>query len=347
MRIEQARAAARQWVAEEGSTLPGFRGAFFHGSIGWLPDDAALPETSDVDVLVVLADGEPPEKVGKFRYRGLLLEVSFLSCDDLRSPEAVLGQYHLAGSFRTASVISDPTGSFTELQRAVAKDFAKREWVYRRCEDAHVRVLHNLRSLKPDDPLHDQVTAWLFATGVTTHILLVAGLRNPTVRRRYEATRDLLIAYGRPDFYEALLALLGADQVTKARAAAHLEVLAAAFDAASAVVKTPFFFAADLSEAARPIAIDGSQEMIAACNQREAIFWMVATYARCLKVLAHDAPEAAYRQHEVGFRRLLADLGISSPADLVRRGADVEAFLPAVWAVAEAIIASNPEIEGA
>jgi hypothetical protein len=62
------------------------------------------------------------------------------------------------------------------------------------------------------------VTAWLFATGVTTHVLLVAGLKNPTVRQRYVATRELLADYGRVDFYETLLELLGCAQMSRARA---------------------------------------------------------------------------------------------------------------------------------
>ena len=71
--VKQVREVARQWVIEEASTLPGFHGAFFAGSINWLPDDAAFPPTSDVDVVVVLADASPPDKPGKFVYRDVLL----------------------------------------------------------------------------------------------------------------------------------------------------------------------------------------------------------------------------------------------------------------------------------
>ena len=81
MTVKDAKEAARQWMMAEGIHLPGFCGAFFHGSIAWLPDDAILPATSDVDVMVVLADADPPEKPGKFRYRDVLLEVSYLSRD--------------------------------------------------------------------------------------------------------------------------------------------------------------------------------------------------------------------------------------------------------------------------
>ncbi len=334
-------------MTEEAGTLPGFHGAFFHGSMNWLPDTAALPSASDVDVMVVLAEPIPSTKLGKFLYRDVLLEVSYLPGDQLRSPDVVLGQYHLAGSFRNASIIADPSGQLTDLQVAVSRDYAKRPWVYRRCEQARDKVLQHLRSLNESEPVHDQVTAWLFATGVTTHVLLVAGLRNPTVRRRYVATQQLLADFGRLDGYETLLELLGCAQMSRARVEHHLAALADAFDAAKAVVKTPFFFASDISDHARPIAIDGSRDLIERGKHREAIFWMVATYARCQKVLYHDAPPETRERHDPGFRDLLHDLGIESSADLRQRGDQVKQTLPWVCDVAEAIIAAHPGIHDA
>jgi hypothetical protein len=345
MLIKQAKDVARRWVLEEASSAPGFAGAFYHGSTNWLPDDAALPATSDLDVMVVFDEPDPPVKPGKFRYRGVLLEVSYLPSDQVRSPDLVLGQYHLAGSFRTPGIILDPSGRLTALQVAVSKEYAKRQWVYRRCEDARERVLRNLRSLDAAAPFHDQVTAWLFGAGVTTHVLLVAGLKNPTVRGRYVAVRQLLAEYGQSSFYNTLLELLGCARMDRAQVAQHLAALTEAFDAAEEVVTTPFPFAADLSDQARPIAIDGSRELIARGDHREAIFWMVATYSRCEKVLYHDAPTEMQGRFTPGYRRLLSALGITAFADLQRRGEQVKECLPQVWRVAEAIMAANPGIE--
>ncbi len=42
-----------------------------------------------------------------------------------------LGNYHRAGGFSTPNIISDP-----ELRTTVSKNFAKRRWLYKRCEDA-------------------------------------------------------------------------------------------------------------------------------------------------------------------------------------------------------------------
>ena len=85
MRVKQAKDMARRWVLEEATNTHGFVGAFYHGSTNWLPDDAALPATSDVDVMVVLADPNPPVKLGKFLYRDVMLEVSYLPSDQLHS----------------------------------------------------------------------------------------------------------------------------------------------------------------------------------------------------------------------------------------------------------------------
>jgi hypothetical protein len=345
MIVKEAKDVARQWVIQEASKAPGFYGAFYAGSTNWFSDEAVFPSTSDVDVWVVLADPGPPAKLGKFICRDVILEVSYLPNDLLRSSDQILGDYHMAGSFRTPSIIADPSGRLTRLQAAVSRDFAKRQWVYKRCEHANNRVLRKLQSLNESEPFHDQVTAWLFATGVTTHVLLAAGLRNPTVRRRYLAARELLADYGHVDFYETLLRMLGCDQMSREIVAHHLTALTEAFDAAKAVVKTPFPFASDISDIARPITIDGSWDLVERGYHREAIFWMVATYSRCQKVLYHDAPAEMQDRFGPGYRRLLGDLGISSFADLQQRKEQFEIFLPHVWEVAEAIMAANPGIQ--
>ena len=153
--------------------------------------------------------------------------------------------------------------------------------------------------------------AWLFPTGVTTHVLLTAGPRNPTVRLRFLAARTLLADYGRPGFHQELLALLGCAELPRERVERHLTAMTAAFDTAAAVAATPFPFSSDITPAARPVAVDGSRDLIDRVHHREAVFWIAATYARCLAILASDAPAAA-PGHTPGFSELLGDLGIAS-----------------------------------
>lgn len=344
MLAKDAKNIARKWVWEEAVKITGIYGAFFHGSINWLPDNAVFPQHSDVDLMIVLEGSDPPIKLGKFIYEDVLLEVSYLAKDEVESPEVVMGQYHLAGSFQTSSVILDPSGELTRLQMAVSKDYAKRYWLCRRCQHVEDKILHAHR-LDETKPFHDQVNSWLFPAGITTHMLLVAGLRNPTVRRRYLEARKLLAEYGYLNFYEPLLDLLGCTQMSKDQVGHHLETLTEVFDIAKKVGKTPFPFSSDISDIARPIAIDGSWKMIEAGFHREAVFWMVATYSRCLKILYHDGTIDMQKRANLGYMDFLSELGIRSSADLKRRKDQVKGILPQVWEVAEGIIAANPGIQ--
>lgn len=344
MLASEAMEIVQHWVMEEASQIPGFLGAFFHGSIIGMTGSAPLPATSDVDVMIVLNAPNPLDKLGKIAYQGVIIDASFLPVDQIRAAEQVLGVSHLAGSLRGSSIIADPTGHLHSVQTEVANNYAKRTWVIRRCQHAEAKVRAFLQSIDETAPLYDQAMAWLFGTGVTTHILLAAGLKNPTVRKRYLAVRDLLAEYRHVDFHETLLNLLGCAQMTQAEAEAHLAGLREVFDSACGVLRTPFSFAADISVLGRPVAIEGSRELIEQGAHREAVFWIAVTYTRCMTVLATDGSLERFNQHEPGWRRLLSDLGIRSPADIRFRRQQVLDALPAIWSVAEAIMDSNPEI---
>jgi hypothetical protein len=350
MRAGQARETAWQWVIEEASGIPGFCGAYTAGSTNWLPDDADLTTTSDLDIMVVLTGPNQASRCdklrsGKFRYHEVLLEASYLRNDQLLSSGLVLSDYHLAPSFQTSNIMLDPSGHLTALRAIVCRDYAKRQWVRQRCANARDKVLRYLRSINQKTPLHDLVIACLFGAGITAHVLLVAGLRNPTVRARYVAVRELLAAYDDVEFHETLLELLGAARISRGRAGQHLATLTDIFDPATKAIKTPFPFASDLSDMARPIAIDGSLELIERGYHREAMFWIAVTHSRCQKVLSRDASGELPQRFSDSYRDLVDDLDIASFADVRRRCAEVERFLPRVWEAAERIMASNPRIE--
>ncbi|WHZ56072.1 hypothetical protein [Metabacillus hrfriensis] len=345
MRIESARAAAIEWVMEHASREAWFKGAYFSGSTIELPGEAMLPDSSDLDVMIITTLTEPPLKLGKFVYKGTLLEVTYLSWYQFTSVEEVLTSYHLANSFRVNTIIADPTGEVSRLQKRVSRHFADRAWVRRRCENALNRVMNGLRAVDTSAPFQDQVMGWLFPTGVTTHVLLVAALRNPTVRLRYLAAREVLIEYGQASLYPDLLKLLGCAHLTKQRIEHHLDNLARTFDATVEVANTPFFFSTDITNIARPIAIDGSRELIRSGYHREAVFWIVATYARCHTVLAADTSQDLQRALAPAFEEIVSDLGITSSTDLIRRSKDVIDFLPRLCETTEAILWANPDIE--
>jgi hypothetical protein len=332
-------------MVEVASGIPGFCGAYTAGSTNWLPDDADLTAASDLDIMVVLADQDQAGRRGKFIYHDTLLEVSYLHYDQLQSPGQVLGDYHLAPSFRTTKIMFDPLGQLAPLLAAVSRDYAKRQWVRQRCAGARDKILGYLRSINEGAVLHDQVIACLFAAGITTHVLLVAGLRNPTVRTRYAAVRELLADNGHVEFHETLLELLGSARTSRGRVSQHLATLTQIFDAAKKAIKTPFPFASDLSDSARPSAIDGSLELIGRGYHREAMFWVGVTHSRCQKVLSHDAPRDLTQRFRDGYQELLGDLGVPTLAEVRRRCAEIERMLPRVYNLAEDIVAANYEIE--
>ncbi len=318
-------------------------GAYFSGSTVGLPGDAEMSIGSDVDVMVVLDRKDLPPKPGKLIHMGALVEISFLSWQQLSTAEAVLSSYHLAGGLRTDTIMDDPTGQLRSVQRVVSRHFAEKAWVRRRCQNVLQSIKRGLDSLDPSTSYPDQITSWLFPTGITTHLLLVAALRNPTVRLRYLSAFQVLRTYGLTGMYSQLLRLLGCAHLSLERVEMHLEELARTFDAAAAAARTPFPFSSDITASARSIVIDGSRELIRSGYHREAVFWMVATFARCHKIFTEDAPELL-PVYSPSFQEMMADLGIRSWDDIRQRAQDVIDILPELNEAAEKILLTNPEI---
>jgi hypothetical protein len=131
--------------------------------------------------------------------------------------------------------------------------------------------------------------------------------------------------------------------MSRARVEEHLAALTEVFDETARVLRapSPFFFASDITPEARPIAIDGSRALIERGLHREAVFWIVATYTRCLAILDHDAPPETAARYAPAFAGLTADLGIGSPAALATRAREVAAYLPRLRETAEAVMADG------
>ena len=344
MLVGEAKLAAETWVRREGIKLSGLEGAYITGSVATLDDEKPLPASSDVDVTVVLAQ-PPTRKPGKFSYCGVLLELSYEAPERIFSAETVLGDPHLAGGTRVMKVVADPSGRLKRLQSEVAEKYACRQWVRRRCKKAAVTASARLQTPNRSAALHEKVTAWLFGTSLTALILLLAGLRAPTVRRRYVEVRDLLFEHDRPDFHEQLLHLLGCAEWSRNQAAGHLDAVAYAFERAKSLPKGEFPYAGDISTAARGVAIGGSRELIEQGHHREAVFWMVATYSRCQWIFDFSGSDDGGDRLQLGYLSMLDDLGIASGTDLEARCTQVLAFLPRVMEVAEAVMDATPEIE--
>jgi hypothetical protein len=329
----EALGIARDWVAANAADIRGFSGAYTVGSVNTMPPGAPLPPTSDLDVMVVVDIPDAPPKPGKMMVNGVLLEVTYLSMDDVADVQRVLGHYHLAPGVATARILADPSGRLETLRRETRRSFDDPEWIGRRVGMARDTVLERVGGIDSAAPLHVQAMSVLFAAGGVPHILLVAAGRNPTVRKRFEATRTLLEETGRGGDYGGLVALLGAKDITPATASRHLDALEGVFDATGSVIRSPVPFATDLMPQSRPLAIDGSREAIRSGYHREAMFWIAVTFTRCMTVLHADAP-GLLPEMEPGYLAVLGDLGIAGPDDIAARGESIRAALPDVESLA-------------
>ena len=339
MLVSQAIAAAAAWTQAYAKTYP-ILGAVLNGSVLERSDGDLLPESSDVDINLI-AEEAPEQKPGKFRFQGALLEASFLPFSMVDPMEKALTTYEIAGAFRSPrGLLRDPSGRIRPIVAYVSERFAQPEWVRVRCENVYRKILRGTGSYREDLPLLDNINCWLFPTGILTHAILVAALRNPTVRLRYLRSRAVLDDWNRLDVYEALLEPLGCSNMTASQALRHLQGLERTFDLAAARRQTAFPFQNDIDPAARAVAIGGSLDLIEAGNPREAVFWMAATYERCHRILAADAPEL----HEARlphFLAFLADLGVTTHADLRQRFKQVEGLLPLVREVVDGHLAQS------
>ena len=345
MLVREARTIAQRWVEVEASNMPGFAGAFIFGSVNWKPDEKPLPATSDLDVRVVLDAAEIPPGYHKFVYEGVLLEISYGLLGDFELPEAVLSDYATAGHFTRPCILADPRGQLGRIQAVVAREFPRRKWVQARVEAATSWQLNSLNVfLNKSDPLHEQVFAWVYATTMFCHMVLVADLKNPTVRKMMAASQEVLAHYDQLAFHESVLSLLGSAALSQQQVEQLLATLVEVFDTAKALRKTEFFGSTAISDEGRPTTIGGIEEIIGLGYPREAAFWLIVVHTWCQKVLFNDASAAIQARYTPAYEQLLNSLGIASLEDIYQRIEQIKALRPQAATVTEYIMAQNPEI---
>ena len=328
MKVWQAVGAARQWVEREGVRLPGFCGAYLAGSCVEKAPESELPPSSDLDVMAVL-NGPVPEKPGKFLYQGVLLEVSVIGRDAFNSLEHVLSTHYLAYALHVQSILSDPEGWLSPLQKEAALHYAEPRWVKARFSAIAASIRRDLADPMEGAPFYLKLNSLNFSAGKLTHILLAAALQNCTVRLRYPAVRQALAAYGMDRVMELLKPCQCARQPSQAQLLSALNDLSETFGLACRAQKSRFFFSSDISLEARPIAIDGSRELILGPHPSDAIFWMTATFCRCHQILEADAP-SLHRERLPALLRFAQSLGAGNEREIAARRDAVSKLVPKV-----------------
>lgn len=344
MLVCDVKSLVTEWVENCGATLPNYLGALFRGSITEMADDAEFPVSSDVD-LGLIFEGDPSEiEAPKKVLNGVLVSSLCWSIDRFVPLEKVLSDYRIGFSFQRANVIQGASNTLLGLAAQASRDFPKRHWVNKRVEDAQANCLKCVASISQCENEYDRVICWLWATGITTHIILAAALKNPTVRKRYLAARNVLAEFGHSDFYEFIQDLQGACEWDRPLTEAHLHKVTQVFDLACQAGSHPFPFGADICAQSRPSVIEGTQALIDQGDHREAVYWIVATFARSLRILDYTGDQAAISKFKPHFDVLLADLGLHSVNDIFMRTEAVKGAMPQVMKVAESIMDAHPRI---
>jgi len=345
MNVGQVTELAKEWVELEGRKTPGFHGAYLLGSILGMPENASFATYRDVDLEVVVPDGsghDSGRKNEELPYKGLILEVGFQEL--YRSPEVVLADPGMAPCFAVNSILSDPTGMLRALHEAVAKEYTRREWVSARCVHEKMRFWERFEpSYQTDSPaeiFYRVARAMCYVAG----IVAVAHLRQPTHRRCLILMRELLEPRGKSGLCEKTLRILGYSKMSRAQVESCLQEAARAFDRAVEVHHSPSRLGFKLHPHVRPYLVQAAQEMIDEGYHREAMWWISGFHYGSNAAIQNDAPESEKSQYQMGFGRLLDDLGWTSSDKRATRLEQARALADEVFQVADEIVAQNPEI---
>lgn len=341
MEKRQAEEAARLWVAQTGRFFPGAVGAYLSGSCLTAPQ-GQWPDSSDVDVVLVLEGPLPPQKPGKFRYLGVLLEVTCLRAEDFCREETLLSAHYLVYALSRGIPLWDPIGLLAQARETVLSRGGSLFWKRVRCEGFFQRIRENIRSFDQAAPLHEQAMSWLFTTGLTCFPVLCAAEENCTVRKRYTAARLTLEQAGRQGLYEKLLSLLMPAEPSAALWETHLSALERTFWLAAEATgpSSNYAYRSDISPAGYAAAVGGCRELVASPYPREAAFWMGVTFARCQTVLWMDN-RALYEERLPCFQAFLAQCGLADPQAFLNRLDALAVFLPELEAVTEELLAGR------
>lgn len=324
---------ARQWVAAEATTIPGFMGAHLLGSLNALPTAAEFPAHRDVDIKIVLADGERGNQA--VWYEGLMLDVAFGTRAEYEST-AVLSNPRLAPHLVHGHILADPTGLLGEVQQVVVGEYGRRRWVQARCQWEKKLVQTTLD--QPDFT----VLALSFTLMYLGGLLAVASLRIPTHRRSLIGMKEILRVQKRPNLHENALQILGCAHMTRAQVEGYLPVVAQAFPQAVTLYHTPIpHVGYKLRPHLLPYYTAAAQEMIEEGHHREAMQWILHTYYLLNIVFQNDATAVEKADFASKFHRLLADLRLAESRQLSAQREKLRQLLPQFFALADGMVGRN------
>jgi hypothetical protein len=364
MRVSEAKRIAREWVQENVAMRPDFAGAFLFGSAVHKDDSEEYSPAFDLDLRVLL-DRQIPDgsenPSGKFAqrkllYRGIVLETVYESRDRYRDVATILESPFMAVAldcFTRPNVLFDPTGDLERIREGVSVAFRNEAMARKRCAAAQKMVLGMLEYATDKEArlpgytcsLYRQVV-WFYggAMPLAAQIPCIANLQGMTLRKGFVAARERLTQLGRGDLYQSLLHTMGVHDLTEAQVRVALCELAAAYDYALTVIRTPFYGDYDVQAICRPMVIGGARELLEAGDHREIMPWIASQGAWVQNAIDNDGAEPHKATYGASYQALLDRLGASTADQLTRKGDQMRELLPALMSLAEEIIESHPDI---
>jgi hypothetical protein len=351
----QARLAAEAWLREEAGRHPELVGAILAGSTRTRDPEEPHPPSSDVD-LFIYVDAEVPSEIlephGRFAprklaFRGVVLEPSFHEARRLADPDAVLGDMHLAPVFIEPHILLDPYGRLAALAAAVKPEALRRRHAQRRLAQALEFAPPKGMPASIQDIPALRAPCWrniglVFGVMRCAFATLVAGLRYPTIRRSFVVAREVLLTAGREDLADELLRLLGSFDLSRTEVETLTPEAERTYDVAVEVRRTPVIMDWNVSRDARELERAAVRELIDDGHHREALFQLLLVRTAAQGIIENDGGEEARASSRIGYRRLLAALGIDGDEPLHARGQALRAFMPALREGCEALLARAP-----
>jgi hypothetical protein len=360
MLTRDATVAAASWCREALEGIPELVGALLAGSTRARPPERPHPETSDVDVWVIVdapvpdSQLEPENRFAtrKLAWRGLVLERGFFPWERVGDPARVLGDPYLAPNLAEPAILLDPSGRLARVAAEVGPEYPRRAHVRRRIDAAleHAAAFCGWAVAGGAPPGYQPwVVRSAQVVSATVHAAAaaaVAALRQPSPRRAHAIAGEVLARHGRRDLAEELLAALGSARLGRAEVLRALAELEEAYDAAvqlRAARRTVFGMGFEVCREHRAFALGGVRELVEAGYHREAMFRLAFLRFLAQTALENDAPPEVRDRFREGWFALLALLGIESDARHAARVAALREFLPRLRAGCEEVLAGTPE----
>jgi hypothetical protein len=341
----EARKLAESWVAEEVARAPGETlGVFTHGSVNWMADSDTFPVSSDLDLAVVVAEIDPARHhPSKRSYGDIVIEAFYLPLARLSSGEAVLADWVLGPNLAAGRVLFDREDRLAKLQRMVRPELARRKWVRQRCRSLRELALSIVTMFEASDSLVYLNAVANLALRSMAQMVLLAVLRNPTVKKALVKARDVLTAYHIAGEHQELLRLLrftDLNDETILRVTSHAR--RALLDACQ-YLRTVFPGDNCVTLHGLPALDSDVPTYVAQGAAREIFLWVETVYTHALIALHNDAPAAVTA---AAMRLYVDDMAVirsSTVAEARERMLACRPGLDRMLGVCDDLIDRNPE----